>query len=46
MVDRDAPQFKRVVMTLGQALEGDFFKEYIKIGMFCPVQMVMGAYFF
>ncbi|KAI5867349.1 ribonuclease P 40kDa subunit [Durotheca rogersii] len=27
-----APTFYRVIMTLGQVLEGDFFTEYIKIG--------------
>ncbi|KAI2626274.1 ribonuclease P 40kDa subunit [Xylaria nigripes] len=26
------PQYRRVIMTLGQVLEGDFFTQYIKIG--------------
>ena len=27
-----APVFSKVIMKLGQILEGDFFTEYIKIG--------------
>ncbi len=30
---RVPPRFSRVVMKLSDMLEGDFFKEYIKIGM-------------
>ncbi|RYP18425.1 hypothetical protein DL765_003937 [Monosporascus sp. GIB2] len=30
---RPAPTYSRVIMTLGQILEGDFFTEYIKIGL-------------
>lgn len=26
------PSYHRVIMTLGQVLEGDFFTEYIKLG--------------
>lgn len=32
VTDRPVPQFSRVIMTLGQILQGDFFKEYIKAG--------------
>ncbi|KAF3067057.1 hypothetical protein GL218_08896 [Daldinia childiae] len=28
-----APEFYKVIMTVGQIVEGDFFTEYIKIGM-------------
>lgn len=30
--NREAPQFKRVVMSLRDVLSGDFFTEYIKKG--------------
>ena len=30
--DRDAPKFKKVVMSLQDILSGDFFTEYIKKG--------------
>lgn len=30
------PSYQRVIMTLGQVLEGDFFTQYIKIGMHRP----------
>ena len=29
----NASEFYKVTMTLGQLLEGDFFREYIKIGI-------------
>ncbi|KAI0396390.1 ribonuclease P 40kDa subunit [Xylariaceae sp. FL0594] len=30
--DTRVPRYRRVIMTLGQVLEGDFFTQYIKIG--------------
>jgi len=33
--ERDVPRFKRVSLSLGQVLQGDFFKEYVKIGKPC-----------
>lgn len=34
------PSYQRVIMTLGQVLEGDFFTQYIKIGV-CTVHTLI-----
>jgi ribonucleases P/MRP protein subunit RPP40 len=31
------PRYRRLIMTLGQVLDGDFFTQYIKIGISDPV---------
>ena len=33
VMNRPAPEFKRVIMRLGDILTGDFFTEYIKLRM-------------
>lgn len=36
-----SPVFARVTMSLAQVLQGDFFTEYIKIGMWDPVMRLL-----
>ncbi len=33
IVESPAPVFQRVIMTLGDVLTGEFFKEYIELSM-------------
>ncbi len=33
VTDKPAPEFKRVIMRLGDILTGDFYNEYIKLRM-------------
>lgn len=35
--DTFAPKYSRVIMTLGDILTGQFFTQYIKIGMGCAM---------